>query len=299
MDSPFIILNPAARSGRAGNFVEVLQELPGNPVVKLTRHAREAESLAREAIFQGYQKIVAAGGDGLINEVVNGIASVTATDDRVKLGVLPLGTMNVFASELQLPLDSLNAAWEVILENRLHHIDLACATHLGTQQHRFFVQLAGIGIDAEVLEETSSESKMAFGPVSYLFSFLKVLFKKQHSLLLHCSEGIERKGSSLLLGNGKFYGGSFPFFPEAALDDGQLHVLLLKHHHFWELLGNLPSLLLGKPQSLRTVQYFKTQELFITPEDPRFNIPFELDGEMVSHLPIKISIQRKRLPVLV
>ena len=298
MPSPFIIINPAARSGRAGNFVEVLQELPGNPVVKLTTRPREAEKLAREAVTQGYKKIVAAGGDGLINEVVNGMVTAS-TNSPALLGVLPLGTMNVFASELQLPLDSINAAWEVILENQFHHVDLACATHLETQRQRFFIQLAGIGIDAEVLEETSSASKMAFGPVSYLFSFLKVLFKKQPTLLLRCDEEMERKGSSLLLGNGKFYGGAFPFFPEAALDDGHLHVLLFKHHHFLELLGNLPALLVGQPKALRTVQYFKTQELVITTQDPRFKVPFELDGEMVDHLPVKITIEKKRLPVLV
>lgn len=297
--SPFIILNPAARSGRAGNFVEVLQELPGSPIVKLTTRPREAEEFAREAIAQGYQKIVAAGGDGLIHEVVNGIASSPAMNDPVLLGVLPLGTMNVFASELELPLDSIEAAWEVILENRFRDIDLACATHLETQQQWFFVQLAGIGIDAEVLVETSSEAKMAFGLVSYLFSFLKVLLKKQPLLLLHCAEEVEKQASSLLLGNGKFYGGAFPFFPEAALDDGHLHVLLFKHHHFWELLGNLPALLIGQPKSLRTVQYFKTKELTITSKDPHFKIPFELDGEMVSHLPIKVTIQKKRLPVLI
>lgn len=302
MDSPFVILNPAARSGRAGNFVEVLQELPGNPVVRFTTRPREAETLAREAVAQGYKKIVAAGGDGLINEVVNGIVSSSPADpvdQPVALGILPLGTMNVFASELKLPLDSLEAAWEVILENRSRHVDLACATYLETQQQRFFVQLAGIGIDAEVLEETSSESKMAFGPASYFFSFLKVLLKKQPTLLLRCEENGEKKGTSILLGNGKFYGGAFPFFPDATLDDGHLHVLLFKHHHFWELLGNFPALLLGQPRSLRTVQYFKTKELAITPQDPRFKIPFELDGEMVSHLPIKFSIEMQRLPVLV
>jgi diacylglycerol kinase (ATP) len=208
--------------------------------------------------------------------------------------------MNVFASELKLPLDSLEAAWEVILENRFHYVDLACATHLETQQQRFFVQLAGIGLDAEVLEETSSEFKMAFGgPVSYFFSFLKVLLRKQPMLLLRCEENGEKKGTSILLGNGKFYGGAFPFFPDAMLDDGHLHVLLFKHHHFWELLGNFPALLLGQPKSLRTVQYFKTKELAITPQDSRFQIPFELDGEMVSHLPIRFSIEQKRLPVLV
>ena len=140
---------------------------------------------------------------------------------------------------------------------------------------------------------------MAFGPISYFFSFLKVLLKKQPTLLLHCEENGEKKGTSILLGNGKFYGGAFPFFPDATLDDGHLHVLLFKHHHFWELLGNLPALLVGQPRSLQTVQYFKTKELAITPQDPHFQIPFELDGEMVSHLPIKFSIQKQRLQVLV
>ncbi len=300
MNSPFVILNPAAGSGRARSFVEVLQELPGNPVIKLTTYPREAEELAREAVAQGYQKIVAAGGDGLINEVMNGLISSSVSGTPLpSLGILPLGTMNVFATELKLPLDSLEGAWEVILENRFRHVDLACVTHLKTQQQRFFVQLAGIGLDAEVLEETSNESKMAFGPVSYFFSFLKLLFKKQPMFLLHCEEAIEQKGSSLLLGNGKFYGGAFPFFPEAALDDGYLHALLFKYHHFWELLWNLPALLIGRSKSLRTVQYFKAKEFTITPQDSRFKIPFELDGEMIAHIPIKITIEKKRLAVLV
>lgn len=298
MKPPCIILNPAAKSGQAGNFVEVLQELPGNPVVKLTKAPRDAERLAQEAITEGHSKIVAAGGDGLINEVVNGIRQATTRDSSIQFGVLPLGTMNVFASELNIPLTSLEAAWEVILESHSLSIDLPCVTHLETQQKRFFVQLAGIGLDAAILKETTSEAKMAFGPMSYLFSFLKLIFKRPPLLLLQHQEKQTIQGSTLLLGNGKFYGGAFPFFPEAALDDGHLHALLFKNLHFFQLLKSIPALLIGKASSLRSTHSFKAKELTIIAANPHERVPFELDGEMVAYLPIKITLEKQGLSVL-
>ena len=143
---------------------------------------------------------------------------------------------------------------------------------------------------------------MGFGPISYFFSFLKVILKRPPTLLLHCEDNmrpIEQKGTSLLLGNGKFYGGAFPFFPKATLDDGDLHLLLFKHHHVWELLADLPALMMGQTQLLRTIEYLKTTSLNVRSEDPDLKIPFELDGEMVAHLPINFSIEKKKLPVLV
>src|SRR5262245_20624286 len=118
MEEIIVILNPAARSERARNVWDRIQSLPGAKVLP-TQAPGDARRLAREAAEAGARSVVAAGGDGTINDVVNGIAG---TDTA--LGVLPVGTMNVFAAELGLPND-LAEAWEVIEAGYTRSIDLA------------------------------------------------------------------------------------------------------------------------------------------------------------------------------
>src|SRR5689334_4166454 len=105
MEKILVILNPAARSEKARRVWERIERLPGCRL-QPTAAAGDAQNLAREAVAQGCRTIVAAGGDGTVNDVVNGIAGAD-----VSLGVLPVGTMNVFAAELGVPTD-LNKAWK-------------------------------------------------------------------------------------------------------------------------------------------------------------------------------------------
>ena len=106
MSDTLIILNPAARSERAQRKQARVESLARDCVVCATTYIGEAEAMARRAVEEGFQKIVAAGGDGTINEVVNGLAGTRAT-----LGLLPIGTMNVFATELGLPVHDLQRCW--------------------------------------------------------------------------------------------------------------------------------------------------------------------------------------------
>ena len=136
MSRTLVILNPAARGARA--MQERISALAVDAVVQTTSALGEAHRLAEKAILNGFSTVVAAGGDGTINEVVNGIG-----DSNVTLGILPIGTMNVFATELSLPIGNLEKCWEVIQSNRVREIDLPMAND------RYFVQLAGIGLDAQ------------------------------------------------------------------------------------------------------------------------------------------------------
>src|SRR4051794_5743663 len=128
MSKTLVILNPAARSTRAGGESGFIESLRDEAEVAFTSASGEARKLAARAVEEGYAKVVAAGGDGTINEVVNGLAGSGAM-----LGVLPMGTMNVFATEMGIPSD-LKAAWEVIARGHSREIDLACANE------QYFVQ---------------------------------------------------------------------------------------------------------------------------------------------------------------
>ncbi|NBS51774.1 MAG: diacylglycerol kinase family lipid kinase, partial [Spartobacteria bacterium] len=109
MNKTLVIFNPTARSDRAGKLRSRIEALPSNPVVRLTTTSGDARRLAVEAAAEGFDTIVAAGGDGTVNEVINGMA-----ESRATLGILPVGTMNVFASEIGIPQGNLERAWEVI-----------------------------------------------------------------------------------------------------------------------------------------------------------------------------------------
>src|SRR5207244_1876930 len=109
MSTTLVILNPAAHGERAQLKQARVESLAGDCLVCATTRTGEAESMARRAVEEGFEKIVAAGGDGTINEVVNGLAGTQA-----RLGLLPIGTMNVFATELGLPVNDLERCWNIV-----------------------------------------------------------------------------------------------------------------------------------------------------------------------------------------
>ena len=291
MKNRLIILNPAARSEKASRLADKLGELSSGAEIRITSMPGDAERIAREAVDEGFTTIVAAGGDGTVNEVVNGIAFEGAPP--VRLGVLPVGTMNVFAAELGIPLHSLEKAWNVILEGTDRRIDLPlCITPDGTRR---FVQLAGVGLDAEVVRRTSRESKKALGPLSYLLSLAQVAGQKPPQIQVSARDGLPRAGSFILLGNGRFYGGPFNFFRKGSPCDGMLDVLIFRNQSPWDLMRYMHAMLMGHHADLPDVEYFQTEELSFESESP---VPYELDGEMAGFIPLKVLMEKSGLAVL-
>ena len=201
MSSTIVILNPAARSERARRWHERVEAITRGAVICATSRCGEAEAIARRAAAEGFETIVAAGGDGTINEVVNGMAGTDAA-----LGLLPMGTMNVFALELGIPASNLGLCWEIIQKQNSRLIDMPRANN------KHFVQLAGVGLDAQVVKETSRAFKRSFGPLSYLVSAAQIAARRPPRLRIESANAITEEGSFVLVGNGRLYGGPFPFF---------------------------------------------------------------------------------------
>src|SRR5947208_9415205 len=187
--STLIILNPAAHSERAQRKRGQVESLARDCVVCATTRTGEAELMARRGVEEGFEKIVAAGGDGTINEVVNGLAGTNAT-----LGLLPIGTMNVFATELGLPVHDLERCWDIILADSTRVVDLAKANQ------KFFVQLAGVGLDAQVVKETSNQLQRNFGPLSYLMSSAQIAARQPPRLFIQPDATPIEEGPFVLVG---------------------------------------------------------------------------------------------------
>jgi diacylglycerol kinase (ATP) len=284
MPNTLIILNPAAHSERAQRRQAKVKSLAGDCVFCATTRIGEAELMARRGVQEGFEKIVAAGGDGTINEVVNGLAGANAT-----LGLLPIGTMNVFATELGLPVHDLELCWNIVQSDRTRVVDLPRANQ------KFFVQLAGVGLDAQVVKETSAQLKRNFGPLSYLISAAQIAARKPPRLFIHSDDATSKEGSFVLVGNGRLYGGRFPFFKHAVIDDGKLDVILFKSLGYLEIIKYLQDVVFSSDIRVPEIEYFQTSRLRVESEQ---SVPVELDGELVGNCPVEFTLQERSLRVL-
>ena len=283
MNKTMIILNPAAKSERAGEIFWQLDHLSGDFLLRKTSGRGQAREFAREAVRKGFKRVIAAGGDGTINEVVNGIA-----ESDLELGLLPMGTMNVFATELSIPGNDFQKAWEIILAGNIVETDLSKAND------RYFVQMAGVGFDAQVVQETPSEFKNALGPLSYLIVGAQIAGRKPPKLVVQADARTE-EGSFVLVGNGRYYGGPFILFKDAKVDDGLLDVLIFKNLGFLDIARYLNGIVFGSHHTLPDVECFQTHSLRVTSLE---SVPVEVDGEVIGNLPVTFALSEKKLKVL-
>ncbi len=291
-----VIFNPAARGNKARRFRRHLEEIGGQSALKATVAPGDARRLAAEAVNDGFDLVVAAGGDGTVNEVLNGLGDAPDGFARTLLGVLPLGTVNVFARELGLPL-RIERAWEVLRRGRETCIDLPRAEFAvnGSRRKLYFVQLAGAGMDARAIELVDWEHKKRVGPLAYIIAGWKALREPQPKITVS-ADGLSVTGEFVLVGNGRFYGGPLPAFPQADLRDGLLDICVLPRLNWLALLRCVPSLVLGREAPAAVVRNFQAVRFELGAETPT---AFELDGEWAGHLPATFAVEPGRLRVIV
>jgi len=291
-----IIFNPVARGDKARHFRDWLDGVAGECVLKPTQRAGDARRLAAEAVAESFELVVAAGGDGTVNEVLNGLADAPDGFAKAHLGVLPLGTVNVFARELNIP-TNIPAAWKMLRSGKAITMDVPLAefSHEGKRECRHFIQMAGAGLDARAIELTNWQLKKKFGPLAYVIAGLHALMGHKPKISAKL-DGQALTGELILIGNGKFYGGKFVVFPAADWTDGRLEICAWPRTNFWTLLRCAPGLLWRKRLPEKMVQRRSAARFELTSETPA---AFELDGEWAGHLPATFSISPQKLRVVV
>lgn len=291
-----VIFNPAARGNKARRFRRFLNELSQQCALKATTGPGDARRLAQAAVATGYDIIAAAGGDGTVNEVLNGIGDEPDGFQRARLGVLPLGTVNVFARELKIPA-RLEGAWQVLKRGKETRIDLGRAdfSDEGKPAQRYFMQLGGAGLDARAIELVSWKLKKTAGPLAYVVAGLQALVEKQ-TVISVSADGKKIEGELALLGNGKLYGGPFDIFPGANLSDGLLDACVFPRVNLSGLLKLAPGLLLRKKLAEHHVQRLRATKMEVASAMPA---GFELDGEWIGYLPATFSLEQKKLRIVI
>ena len=264
-----LILNPKAKSEKGKRALKFIMANATRFTIYATRSREEAIELAKKFADEGEDLVIAAGGDGSLNAVIEGLAG-----SKTALGVFPTGTMNVFAREMGIPISKLDQALKVIDDGNREQVDLF------TMNGAPFVQMAGVGFDAQVIEQTTWESKKRYGPLAYLMTTAKVLKSTPPKIKVVCDDGQELEGISMFVGNGALYGGQFPLFRRAKNSDQLLDVVLFKECGLKFVKDSLRGLAKGgiDPHSPGdSVEYIQTSGLKVTSEE---SVPVEVDGEL-------------------
>ena len=243
-------------------------------------------TLAMEAAAAGYRGVLAFGGDGTVSEVASGIIGSDLT-----LGIIPAGTMNLFARELGIP-RRLEEAVQIIAQGHTRRVEV------GKVEGRYFLLGASAGLDAAIVRNVTPGSKRRWGKWAYyLKAPLTLLTYSYPAVRLVMDGGVTMQGGTVVVANTRDYGDGYRIAPGASLDDGVMDACLFRGRrafnyprYFWALRRNRHLL-------LNDVDYYKASNFLLRPAKENTKIPFQIDGDYLCDLPVKIQVIPKALPV--
>lgn len=289
-----VIFNPTAgrrQKRKLDAVVKALQDLGATVQLLATQARGDAEAFARQARItfemglpqsgevEAPDVVVAAGGDGTINEVVNGLLG-----SDLPLAIIPLGTANVLAAEIGLPSETKKLA-------RVICFGEAVDTYIGLINRRAFIQMAGAGMDADVVAGVSKPLKRLLGKGAYGLAILRWLIKPSKQRYRLSIEGQEYDAATVIFSNGRYYGGRFLLAPKASIHDNALLVTVFQKGGRWSAVLALILLGLGRIEIARGVKCLQCRTATLTNvegEEPRRLV--QADGDIVAKIPAQIGI---------
>ena len=273
-----VIYNPTAGWRKRRRLMRTLARLErlGCQVELRTTTARgDAEAMARAADPAVFDAVVAAGGDGTINEVLNGLA-----DSPLPLALLPLGTANVLAAEIGLTSSPRRVA-EAIAQGRLRQV------FLGSANGRRFAMMAGVGFDAHVVQRIDLRLKRMIGRMAYVLGTIAEFWRHRPVSYRVEIDGMTYSAAAVIVAKGHYYGGKFVVAREARLDEPRLRVALFERAGRWNVLRYTAGLVLGRLDRVPGLTVLEAERLTI--RGPAGD-PVQADGDLVAQLPLSVTL---------
>ncbi|GAC1615734.1 MAG: diacylglycerol kinase family lipid kinase [Candidatus Acidiferrum sp.] len=262
-----------------------------------TTAAGHATEIAQQAASEGRQLVIACGGDGTLNEVVNGLAA-QRNGHRVPLALLPGGTANILAKELGIPWNLPQAA-ERLVNGEVKEIALGLATPLEQpERKRYFLSVAGAGPDGMIVYSIDLDLKAKVGILAYWWQGAREIFRYDfpHFRIVAGERNID--ASLIIVGRTKNYGGPFKITTGADLFEDQFEVMALTTQSGFKYLSYLPTLWFGNLRETEGVHFWKAETLVIEPLDKN-PVYAQIDGEPLARLPVEFKIVPRALKLLV
>ena len=301
----FVIVNPNAgkRKGEK-DWLEIAAQLTvaGIEFVSVfTEHRGHAVVLTRKYVENGYRNIIVVGGDGTLNEVVNGIfTQAHVPTEKITLAMIPVGTGNDWCRMFHIPGDYSQAV-KLITKRKIFVQDTGTIKYVsseGEEKTRYFINMAGMGFDAMVAKKTNNQKDLGqSNPLSYvvnIFSSLFVYTSTKVTILLE-NDKIASDIFSMSVGIGQYNGGGMKQAPEALPDDGLFDLTLIKPIGKFKIIRNIIKLFDGSFTRLPEVSTFRSSKIIIHSEPPMY---MEADGESLGHTPFVFNILKQSLNVV-
>ncbi len=287
--SASIIYNPAARKASAANIARAVSYLAkegyGVEVLR-TEKKDHARLLARGMIEKRPALVIAAGGDGTVNEVINGLVW-----SDVPAALLPMGTTNVLAKELNLPED-LYGALNVAVHGRPRKVSLGrIETEDGPA--RYFCLMAGIGLDGKAVHDVNRSLKKVSGGAAYILSGIRTIARYSPDRIVILVDGREYAGYTAVVGNASKYGGNFRVTPDANLLDPFLYVSIFQGGGRLDLLRYSIGVIRGSHLRFRDVVYLKASVIKVLGK-----AHIQVDGDYLGLGPARISVAESALSLI-
>ncbi len=285
------IINPAAGKGKALGLVPIIRDYfkgkPDKYVIKITEYPGHATKIAREYANSGTCRIYSIGGDGTVNEIVNGMAGTKAS-----LGVIPAGSGNDFIRSIHGEYQSSDIVSDTI-RGQERSIDLARANG------KYFINISSIGFDADVVYNAQKFKRLPYipGSMAYLFSLIYTIFKNKISEVKVTIDNQEISLKILLaaVANGRFYGGGMLPAPAAALDDGLLDICLVREVNRLKILTLFPKYMKGEHGEIEYVSFKRAKKIKIESKE---TIALNIDGEILTGQEIEFEILKGAINVI-
>jgi len=291
-----VIYNPIARAGRPRRvqqwITSALTEAGLEYQLEVSEDPRTATELARQAAGQGFDQVIAAGGDGTVNAVINGLAGSASA-----LGIIPLGTANALAKNIGLPDGDIVAAVQVIAQARTRRIDL------GMINGRYFGAMAGVGLDAQVASEVKDHWKQWLGNLAFVGQLLTMVTRYQpcdFDLQLHGEPSLDIVEPlwAIVICSFPLYTWRLKFVTQARADDGQLDVIIFHHCGLHHLLGPVVRTFLwghGLGKS-RYITVTRARRIQISSQPACW---WQADGDVGGQTPVVVEVAAEALSLLV
>jgi len=256
-----------------------------------THHAGHSKELAQEVTQKGCDYLIAVGGDGTLNEVLNGIMNANIpTNEFPVLAVLPRGSANDFVKTIKAS-DHIISLKDDILNKNIQKIDIGKIVITSTQDKpKYFINIASLGLGPEVVKTMENSSKMFGSSVAYFSSIIRgFLSYEKRSVLCEGDEWRwEGKLLQMAVANGRFFGHGICVAPDASIRDGLFHISLFGELSLFDYLKNMANLKKGIKINLPAAHYFTAKEIKITPINDQCGI--EADGEYAGESPVTIKV---------
>ncbi len=302
----FVVVNPISGGGKGlEDFPKISHLLRENGIEHdpaFTEHRYHATELAVEAVNRGYRKIIVVGGDGTLNEVVNGLFIQKQCEPKdVLLAVLAVGTGNDWVRTFGIPRNYTTAIRAIKEGNTfLQDVGKVSYTESKFEQTRYMANVAGLGFDAYVIQIFNHLKLKGYkGKWLYIYSLLKGYFSAKPAGVTIEVDGKTIYNSllfSLAVGICRYNGGGIQQLPRAVANDGLLDLTIIRPVHWWHVIFRAARLFNGKIYSIGHVQHAQGKVVKITSAP---HIPIETDGELQGVTPVTISVVPQAIKVVV